>query len=106
MLDARASRGDIHHHGHRGTQKALHDRLRRIEQTARSVELNDQALRALRLCFCNAARNVTRGRGTNRAIDFNQRHLFRSRGRGTKEKKSQSAERGPHFNRAGHDLTD
>ena len=37
----RAGRSDINHDRHRGPEKALHDRLRRIEQAARRVELND-----------------------------------------------------------------
>ena len=74
---SRARWSHINHHRHRGAQKALHDRLRRIEQTARRVQLNDQTLRVLRARFINASRNVTRCRRTNRAINFDKRNLLR-----------------------------
>ena len=72
----RADRRDIDHHRNRRTQKTLHDRLSRLEQPARRVQLHDQALCVLGARFVNAARNVTGGGRANRAINLNQTNLF------------------------------
>src|SRR5204862_6341611 len=66
----------INHHWHSRAQEALHDRLGRIEQAARGVELNYQALCVLCPGFVDASRNVTRRRRTNRSVDFDETNFL------------------------------
>src|ERR1700736_3950339 len=54
----RTCRSNVNDHWQRRPQKALHDRLRRVEQAARSVELNDKTLCVLRPSFLDTPRNV------------------------------------------------
>src|SRR4030095_7647549 len=70
---------DINDDRDRRAEKALHNLLRRIQQTAWCIELNDQALGILRSGLLNAAGNVTRRRGANRSVDINERNFLRCR---------------------------
>lgn len=72
-----ASRSDINDDRQRGAEEALHDLLRRIEQTSRSVKLNDKTLSILRSGFIDAARNIARRGRPNRSIDINKGNLLR-----------------------------
>jgi hypothetical protein len=68
----------------------LYYRLRRIEQTARRVELNDQTLCLLRLGFIDTSRNIARRRRTYGSIDFDETNLLsRDRSR-TRQPKNQT----------------
>src|SRR5205823_4413305 len=88
----RAGGSDINDDRHRRAEKALHDLLRRIEQTSRRVKLNDKTLSILRSRFVDAARNIARGGRPNRSVDINKRDLLRWKcdGRAPKPKNKRS----------------
>ena len=97
---SRSRRRDIDYHRHRRSQKTLYDRLRRIEQAARGVELNDEALRVLPARFLDASRNVTRRCRANSSIDFDEGNLLRHpdsfRGSRAHQRESQAYQRSFH----------
>src|SRR5438445_11998933 len=93
-----ASGSDINDDRHRRSKEALHDLLRRIEQTSRRVKLNDKTLCILRSGFVDAARNIARRGRPNRSVDIDKRNLLRreTRGRANKPKTSPAtADPGP-----------
>ena len=73
----RAGRRDVNHDGNWRPEEALHNFLRRIEQTARRIQLNHQALHILRFGFFDASGNVTRCRRPDRAVDADKANFLR-----------------------------
>ena len=72
-----ANRSDIDHHWNPGGEEALHNRLRGFEQSARRVQLHDQALRVLPMRLVDASRDVAGSRRPDRAVDLDQADLVR-----------------------------
>src|SRR5262249_2552376 len=70
-------RRDVNNDRNWRTEEALHNFLRRIEQTARRIQLNHQALHILRLGFFDAPGNVTSCRRPDRAVDVDKANFLR-----------------------------
>src|SRR5213080_3173979 len=87
-----AGGSDINDDRHRRSKEALHDLLRRIEQTSWRVKLNDKTLSILRSGFADAARNIARRGRPNRSVDIDKGNLLRreNRGRASKAKNQRS----------------
>src|SRR5262249_17670975 len=72
----RASGRDINDDRNWRAEEALHDFLRRIEQTARRVELDHQTLDILRLRFFDASGNVTGCRRPDCTVDVDKANFL------------------------------
>ncbi len=73
---------DVGNDGNIGVHDGGHYLLRRVEQPSRRVQLDDARLSARGLGMCDAALDVLRHHGDNRALDLNQDHRGLSGGRG------------------------